>query len=207
MLLIHICCYCHLDAYSFFADKSMSGESTCNRCSLKLMDPNNNTLRSCNIPRSLIHKSQQSCLIRSSHCNFRIFGDYCPPQQQYIYTYLVFTNRVFLHEHARPLNKRFAWRLTTGSAFIKMARLKAIIGIILLFGLGECARDLTKCVPWVPEVTFFSLILMVRGEASSTRREVPRINYEQSPFFLMDSRARETRARVKITPRGVLVAC
>ena len=27
----------------------------------------------------------------------------------------------FLHEHARPLNKQFAWRLTTGSAFIKMA--------------------------------------------------------------------------------------
>ena len=52
----------------------------------------------------------------------------------------------FLHEHARPLNKRCAWRLTTGSAFIKMARLKAIIAIILLVGLGECARDLTKCV-------------------------------------------------------------
>ena len=41
---------------------------------------------------------------------------------------------------------RFAWRLTTGFAFIKMARLKAIIAIILLVGLGECARDLTKCV-------------------------------------------------------------
>ena len=52
----------------------------------------------------------------------------------------------FLHEHARPLSKRFAWRLTTGFAFIKMARLKAIIAIILLVGLGECARDLTKCV-------------------------------------------------------------
>ena len=37
-------------------------------------------------------------------------------------------------------------RLTTGFAFIKMARLKAIIAIILLVGLGECARDLTKCV-------------------------------------------------------------
>ena len=52
----------------------------------------------------------------------------------------------FLHEHARPLNKRCAWRLTTGFAFIKMARLKAIIAIILLVGLGEFARDLTKCV-------------------------------------------------------------
>ena len=112
-----------------------------------------------------------------------------------------------MHEHARPLNKRFAWRLTTGSAFIKMARLKAIIEIILLFGLGECARDLTKCVPWVPEDIFFSLILMVRDEAASTRSEVPRIVYEYSPFFLMDSRERETRARVKITPRGVVVAC
>ena len=55
-------------------------------------------------------------------------------------------NRSFLHEHARPLNKRCAWRLTTGSAFIKMARFKAIIAIILLVGLGECARDLTKGV-------------------------------------------------------------
>ena len=53
----------------------------------------------------------------------------------------------FSHEHARPLNKRCAWRLSTGSAFIKMVRLKAImIAIILLVGLGECARDLTKCV-------------------------------------------------------------
>ena len=52
----------------------------------------------------------------------------------------------FLHEHARPLNKRCAWRLTTGFAIIIMARLKAIIAIILLIGLGECARDLTKCV-------------------------------------------------------------
>ena len=51
-----------------------------------------------------------------------------------------------LHEHARPLNKRCAWRLTTGFAFIKMACLKAIIAIILLVGLGECACDLTKCV-------------------------------------------------------------
>ena len=52
----------------------------------------------------------------------------------------------FLHEHVRPLNKRCAWRLTTGFAFIKMARLKAIIAIILLVGLGECACNLTKCV-------------------------------------------------------------
>ena len=52
----------------------------------------------------------------------------------------------FLHKHARPLNKRCAWGLTTGFSFIKMARLKAIIAIILLVGLGECARDLTKCV-------------------------------------------------------------
>ena len=52
----------------------------------------------------------------------------------------------FLHKHARPLNKRCAWRLTTGFSIIKMARLKVIIAIILLVGLGECARDLTKCV-------------------------------------------------------------
>ena len=29
----------------------------------------------------------------------------------------------------------------------KFACLKAIIAIILLVGFGECARDLTKCVP------------------------------------------------------------
>ena len=50
----------------------------------------------------------------------------------------------FSHEHAQPLNKRCAWRLTTGFAFLKMARLKAIITIILLVGLGECAHDLKK---------------------------------------------------------------
>ena len=52
----------------------------------------------------------------------------------------------FLQEHARPLNKRCVWGLTTGFAFIKMAHLKAIIAIILLVRLGECTRDLTKCV-------------------------------------------------------------
>ena len=50
----------------------------------------------------------------------------------------------------------------------------SIIEIILLVGLGECARDLTKSVPWVPEDLFFLSILMVRGKAASTRREVPR---------------------------------
>ena len=50
---------------------------------------------------------------------------------------------LFLHEHAGP---KCAWILTTGSALIKMASLKAIIVIIFLVGLGECARDLTKCV-------------------------------------------------------------
>ena len=38
----------------------------------------------------------------------------------------------------------FAW--ATAEQAIKMARLKAIIAIILLVGRGECARDLTKCV-------------------------------------------------------------
>ena len=87
-----------------------------------------------------------------------------------------------------------------------MARLKAIVEITLLLGLGECARDLTRCVPWVPEDIFFLLILIVRGEAASTRLEVPRIDYEQSPFFLRDSRASDKRARVKITPLSVVLA-
>ena len=53
----------------------------------------------------------------------------------------------FLHENARPLNKWCACiEALTWSAFIKMACLKAIIAIILLVDLGECARDLTKCV-------------------------------------------------------------
>ena len=30
----------------------------------------------CNIPRSLTHKSHQSCLVWGNHCNFKIFGDY-----------------------------------------------------------------------------------------------------------------------------------
>ena len=60
--------------------------------------------------------------------------------------YIQEQQRSLLHEHARPLNKRCAWRPTKGSAFIKMTRLKAIIAIILLVGLGECARVLTKCV-------------------------------------------------------------
>ena len=59
----------------------------------------------------------------------------------------------FLHEHERPLNKRCAWRLTTWSIFIKMALLKAIIAIILLVGLGECARDLTKFAVWKKTLT------------------------------------------------------
>ena len=36
--------------------------------------------------------------------------------------------------------------LTTESAFVKLARSKAIIAVSLLVGLGECARDLTKCL-------------------------------------------------------------
>ena len=36
-----------------------------------------------------------------------------------------------------------------------MARLKAIVEIILLVGLGEYACDLTKCVRWVPDDIFF----------------------------------------------------
>ena len=67
----------------------------------------------------------------------------------------VLRNRgLFCMSMCEPLNKRFAWRLTTWSAFIKMARVKAIIEIILLVGLGECVRDLTKCVPWVPKDIF-----------------------------------------------------
>ena len=31
----------------------------------------------------------------------------------------------------------------------------SIIEIILLVGLGECARDLTTCVPWVQDDFFF----------------------------------------------------
>ena len=69
-------------------------------------------------------------------------------------TPIMYEQGSFLHEHARPLNKRCVWRLTTGSAFIKMARLKAIVAIIFLVGLGECARDLTKCVVCKKTVTW-----------------------------------------------------
>ena len=51
----------------------------------------------------------------------------------------------------------------------------SVIEIILFVGLGECARDLTKCVSWIPEdVFFFSSILIARDKAASARREVPR---------------------------------
>ena len=71
-----------------------------------------------------------------------------PPCHSFVFMHKISTREQgsFLHEHARPLNKQCAWRLTTGSAFIKMARLKAIVAIIFLVDLGECARDLTKCV-------------------------------------------------------------
>ena len=71
-----------------------------------------------------------------------------------------------------------------------MARLKAIIEISLLVGLGKCACDLTKCIPWVTEDILFLSILMIRGKAASMRREVPRIkehlisNRKRSLFYL-----------------------
>ena len=40
-----------------------------------------------------------------------------------------------------------------------MALLKAIIAIILLVGLGECARDLTKCAVWKKTLTYHELLL------------------------------------------------
>ena len=37
---------------------------------------------------------------------------------------------------------------------MKLARVKAIIAIILLVGLGECLRDLTKCVVCTKTLTW-----------------------------------------------------
>ena len=65
-----------------------------------------------------------------------------------------------------------------------MARLKAIIAIILLVGLGECARDLTKCV--VRKITL---------SLSQQKRSRPALTYTSyyknfiSPLDL-DNRAR-----------------
>ena len=64
------------------------------------------------------------------------------------------TTGVFSAWACEPLNKLCAWRLTTGSAFIKMVRLKAVVAIIFLVGLGECARDLTKCIVCKKTVTW-----------------------------------------------------
>ena len=59
----------------------------------------------------------------------------------------------------------------------------SIIEIILLVGLGECARNLTKCVP---EDIFFLSILMVRGEAASTRRKVLRgKSFQYQPVYFI----------------------
>ena len=64
---------------------------------------------------------------------------------------------------------------------------RSIIEIILLVGLLECARDLTKCAVWDPEdIYFFLSILMVRGEAASTRREVPRRkSFQYQPVYFI----------------------
>ena len=71
----------------------------------------------------------------------------------------------------------FAWACATSWQAICMkayrrvflyqngASQSSIIEILLLVGLGECARDLTKCVPWVPEYIFSLSILLIRGEA------------------------------------------
>ena len=59
----------------------------------------------------------------------------------------LFEQGSFLHEHARPLDKQCAWRLTTGSALIKTACLKAIIAIIFLVGLGQMC-SLQKTLTW-----------------------------------------------------------
>ena len=92
----------------------------------------------------------------------------------------------FLHEHARPLNKRFARRLTRRVCFYQNgASQSSIIEIILLVGLGECARDLTKCVPWVPEDNFF--LIDTDCSRPTTRRKVPRrksFQYQQVYFIL-----------------------
>ena len=58
MLWIHICCHCHFNTFLFCGlhvkiDKSLWNESTCDRCSLMLMDPYNNTIR-VNIAKSAI---------------------------------------------------------------------------------------------------------------------------------------------------------
>ena len=91
----------------------------------------------------------------------------------------------FLHEHARPLNKRCAWRLTTGSAFIKMARLKAImIAIILLIGLGECARDITKCVVCKKTLTL------------SQKRSRPALTYHELPLNFISRLDLDNNARI-----------
>ena len=100
----------------------------------------------------------------------------------------------FSHEYARPLNKRCAWRLTTWSTFIKMALLKAIIAIILLVGLGECARDLTKCAVWKKTLTL------------SQKRSRPALTYHEllsnfiSRLDLLDNSARICSAcRIALT--------
>ena len=64
-----------------------------------------------------------------------------------------------------------------------MARLKDIIEIILLVSLGECAYELTKCVPWVPEDIFF---LIIRGnEARSAEEKELLISTVNTVYFIL----------------------
>ena len=72
----------------------------------------------------------------------------------------------------------------------------------MLVGLGECARDLTKCVPWVPEDIFFLSILMVRGVNEAPSAEEKELSISTGLFRLryFDNSARICSAcRIALT--------
>ena len=73
-----------------------------------------------------------------------------------------------------------------------MARLKAIIAIILLVGLGECARDLTKCVVCKKKTITWS----------KQKRRRPALTYT-SYYQISSPHLTWTTARVYVVPGGL----
>ena len=69
-----------------------------------------------------------------------------------------------------------------------------------LFSGRACSRKKDPCFSAL-FYNYLRLLLLHGKERSQHKDIVVTLDYEWSPFFLRDSRASETRARVKITPR------
>ena len=75
---------------------------------------------------------------------------------------------------------------------MKLARAKAIIAIILLVGLGECLRDLTKCVVCTKTLTW-----------SQKKSDVDRLLHTTSCYQISSPHLTWTIARVCVVLVGL----